>query len=182
MYMGSRFCTSAETRYAPVEGEALAAAWGTAKCKHYLLGMPHWTLAVDHKPLVPILSTKDLYTIPNPRILNQRVKLLPYNFTPRYVPGKDNVTPDALSRGHVISPPVTKHIPIQDVTNVGEKYVETFGPPGWVARPVRGVTEYAEAAGVEEDDIQAVVKSSLAEIAEAEIMAIRTHIDRSGGV
>ena len=113
---------NAATRYAPVEGEALAAAWGTAKCKHYLLGMSHWTLAVDHKPLVPILSTKDLDAIPNPRILNQRVKLLPYNFTPRYVPGKENLTLDALSRGHVTSPVAAhQHIPLLDVTNVGEK-------------------------------------------------------------
>ena len=105
--MGSRFCTNAETRYAPVEGESLVAAWGMAKCKHYLLGMPHWTLAVDHKPLVPIMSTKDLDAIPNPRILNQRVKLLLYNFTPKYIPGKENVTPDTLSRGHVTTPEVT---------------------------------------------------------------------------
>ena len=59
--------------------------------------MPHWTLAVDHNPLVPILSTKDLDAIPNPRILNQRVKLLPYNFTPKYIPGKENGMLDTLS-------------------------------------------------------------------------------------
>ena len=97
VYMGSQFCNNAEARYAPIEGEALAAAWGMLKCRHYLLGMPKWTLAVDYKPLVPILSTKDLDAIPNPRILNQRVKVLPYNFTPQYIPGKQNVTPDTLS-------------------------------------------------------------------------------------
>ena len=64
---------------------------------------------------------------------------------------------------------------------MGERYAETFGPPGWVARPVRGVTEHADPAEAE-DDIQGVVKSSLAEIAEAEIMAIKTHTERSGGV
>ena len=140
-------------------------------------------MGVDHKPLVPILSTKDLDAIPNPRILNQRVKLLPYNFTPRYVPGKENVTPDALSRGHVTSPVAAQqHIPLQDVTNVGERYAETFGPPGWVAQPVWGMTEYTDAAEEEGDNIQGVVKSSVAEIAEAEIMAIRTHMDQAGGV
>merc|ERR1712240_203857 len=81
VYMGSRFCNSTEARYAPIEGEALAAAWGVSKGRHYLLGMPKWTLAIDHKPLVPILSTKELDTIPNPRIMNQRVKLLPYTYT-----------------------------------------------------------------------------------------------------
>ena len=183
VYMGSRFCTNAETRYAPIEGEALAAAWGTAKCKHYLLGMPHWTLAVDHKPLVPILSTKDLDAIPNPRILNQRVKLLPYNFTPKYIPGKENVTPDTLSRGHVTAPVVVQpQLSLQDVTNVETEYADTFGPPGWVARPVRGVTEYIDAAEAEDDSVEGIVKSSIAEIAEAEILVIMTHLGRTSGV
>ena len=139
VYMGSRFCSSTEARYAPIEGEALAAAWGVSKCRHYLLGMPRWTLAIDYKPLVPILSTKELDTIPNPRIMNQRVKLLPYTYTPVHVPGKRNVTPDTLSCGHVPAPPLPK-IPLQDVMNVDPKYSETFGPPRWVTRPVRGVT------------------------------------------
>ena len=38
-YMGSRFCSQAEQRYAPIEEEALAAAWGANKCRYYLLGM-----------------------------------------------------------------------------------------------------------------------------------------------
>ena len=78
-YMGSRFCTPTEQRYAPIEGEAMAAAWAANKCRYYLLGMKEWLLAVDHKPLIPILSTKELLAIPNPRLANQRVKLLPFN-------------------------------------------------------------------------------------------------------
>ena len=97
--MGTRFCNTAEQKYAPIEGEALAAAWGTQKCRYYLLGMPDWILAMDHKPLIPIMGTKELDSIPNPRILNQHVKLLPFSFTPVHVPGKKNVVPDTLSRG-----------------------------------------------------------------------------------
>ena len=159
----------------------MAAAWGVTKCRHYLLGMPKWTLAVDHKPLIPILSTKDLNEIPNPRILSQRVKLLPYTFTPRYIPGKENVTPDTLSRGHVAAAAApTPSISLQDVTNVRTKYRETFGPPEWVARPARGVTEYMETDMVESDHLEGTVKSSLAEIAEAEIAVMKSH--QGGGV
>ncbi len=43
--MGSRFCSQAEQRYAPIEGEALAAAWGANKCRYYLLGIKNWLLA-----------------------------------------------------------------------------------------------------------------------------------------
>ena len=110
-------------------------------------------LAVDHKPLIPILGTKDLQSIPNPRIANQRVKLLPYDFIPVHIPGKTNVVPDTLSRaavrtetagGEVELPQQTAKddseegrqlIPIQDVLQVRPAYSETYGPPDWVARP-----------------------------------------------
>ena len=145
--------------------------------------MPRWTLAIDHKPLVPILSTKELDTIPNPRIMNQRVKLLPYTYTPVHVPGKCNVTPDTLSRGHVPAPPLQK-IPLQDVMNVDPEYSETFGPPRWVTRPVRGVaasiTENAEHGDSDEDWVMGIVMASLAEVAEEEIAVIKTH--QGGGV
>ena len=119
-YMGSRFCSQAEQRYAPIEGEALAAAWGANKCRYYLLGMKDWLLAVDHKPLIPILSTKELMLIPNPRIANQRVKMLPFSFTPVHIPGKTNVIPDTLSRAgpdENTQQPVPT-IPLQDVLDV----------------------------------------------------------------
>ena len=75
--MGSRFCTLAKQIYGPIEGKAIAAAWTFNKYKYYLLGMQDWLLVVDHKPLIPILSTIELLLIPNPRIANYRVKLLP---------------------------------------------------------------------------------------------------------
>ena len=32
VFCGSRFCSPAEARYAPIEGEATSAAWGLEKC------------------------------------------------------------------------------------------------------------------------------------------------------
>ena len=47
--MGNRFCTRAEQKYDPVEGRAMAAAWAVNECRHFLLGLDKFTLAVDHK-------------------------------------------------------------------------------------------------------------------------------------
>lgn len=89
VFVGSRFCTEAEQRYAPICGEALAASWGTEKCRYFLLGLQNFLLALDHRPLLAIFSpSMELGDITNPRLYNQKVKLLPYNFTPIYIPGK----------------------------------------------------------------------------------------------
>ena len=60
--------------------------------------MKDFLLSLDHKPLIPIQSDKELGSITNPRLLNQKVKLLPFKFTPIYIPGKLKVVPDTWSR------------------------------------------------------------------------------------
>ena len=54
--VGSRFCTPAESRYHPIEGEACASAWGLDKCRMFVLGDPNLILAVEHKPLLATLG------------------------------------------------------------------------------------------------------------------------------
>ena len=39
-----------------IELELLAVVWATKKCRHYLLGLPHFDIIIDHKPLRPILN------------------------------------------------------------------------------------------------------------------------------
>jgi hypothetical protein len=65
-YAGSRFTTPAESRYHPVEGEALGAAWALHKTRHFTLGCTNLILAVDHKPLLKILGDRELAEIENP--------------------------------------------------------------------------------------------------------------------
>ena len=136
VFVGSRFCSGAEQRYAPIEGEALAAAWATNKCRYFLLGL-QFLLAVDHKPLLPIFSTKALDLISNPRIRNQRVKLLPFAFTPIHIAGKANVTPDTLSRrtDSPVSPPASEAVDLLDIANIEPGYSSHLGPPSWVSGP-----------------------------------------------
>ena len=78
---GSRFLTDTESRYAMVELELLAATWAMKKCRVQLLGLPHFELVVDHKPLVTILDPHRLDDIDNASSTSQRkdVTLLVYD-------------------------------------------------------------------------------------------------------
>ncbi|XP_072168844.1 uncharacterized protein [Diadema setosum] len=55
--VGSRFTHAAETRNAPVEGEALAVADALDKARDFVLGYEDLIIAVDHKPLLKISQT-----------------------------------------------------------------------------------------------------------------------------
>ena len=104
VFAGSRFTTGAESRYHPVEGEALAVAWALQKTKHFTLGNDRLTIAVDHKPLLKIFGDRELGEIENTRLLNFKEKTLRWKFRVVYVPGKEHSVPDALSRHPVEKP------------------------------------------------------------------------------
>ena len=61
--VGSRFTHAAESRYAAIEGEALAVAEALEKCRHFILGCRELYVAVDHKPLVKIFGDRALADI-----------------------------------------------------------------------------------------------------------------------
>ena len=95
--VGSRFTHDAESRYAPIEGEALAVADALDKARHFVLGCSNLTIAVDHKPLLKIFGDRSLHHIYNARLKNLKEKTLPYRFKMIHIPGVKNKTPDALS-------------------------------------------------------------------------------------
>ena len=68
VYAGSRFTESAETRYSPTEGEALAVTWALNHAKNFIHGCQNLIVVTDHKPLLGIFNDRDLSSIPNPRI------------------------------------------------------------------------------------------------------------------
>ena len=96
--IGSRFTSPAESRYKPIEGEALAVAEGLDKTRFFTLGCSNLTVAVDHKPLLKILGDRCLEDIPNARLRNLKEKTLRYKFKIVYVPGVKHLTADATSR------------------------------------------------------------------------------------
>ena len=97
----SRSMSATEQRYAQIEKEALALTWACEWFSDYmyLIGIS-FHIQTDHKPLVPLLSTKLLDELPI-RVQRFRMRLLRYDFTISHIPGQDLVTADALSRAPV---------------------------------------------------------------------------------
>ena len=95
---GSRFTNDAESRYAPVEGEALALVYGLESCRMFILGCPDLLVTVDHQPLTKIFSDQALEKIKNPRLLNFKERSLMFKFKIKHRPGKLNAAPDCASR------------------------------------------------------------------------------------
>ena len=81
------------------------------KCSFYLKGAPSFTVVTDHKPLEAIFK-KDLFDIGNPRLQRIREKLLEYNFSVTWVPGKSHLIGDALCRAPLFAPEEEEDIAI----------------------------------------------------------------------
>ena len=96
--VGSRFTHAAESRYAPVEGEALAVADALDKARFFVLGCTNLIIAVDHKPLLKIFGDRSLDEISNARLRNLKEKTLRYKFRMIHIPGVRHKAADALSR------------------------------------------------------------------------------------
>ncbi|XP_068233432.1 uncharacterized protein [Palaemon carinicauda] len=100
---GSRFLTDAETRYAVIEVEMAAVLWAVRKCCVYLAGLPYFDQVVDRRPLVPILNSKHIGEVENPRLPRMKMKLRIFTFAAGWQSGKCHSMPDALSRSKVQS-------------------------------------------------------------------------------
>ena len=96
--VGSRFTHAAESRYAPVEGEALAVADALDKARFFVLGCTNLIIAVDHKPLLKIFGERSLDEISNARLRNLKEKTLRYKFDMIHIPGVRHKAADAFSR------------------------------------------------------------------------------------
>ena len=95
---GSRFLSPAEQRYAPIEGEALAVAWGLEQSRYFTQGCDDLLVVTDHKPLVKILGDRTLDEITNSRIFRLKQRTMPWYFEVAHLPGKTNSAADATSR------------------------------------------------------------------------------------
>ncbi|UYV61148.1 K02A2.6-like, partial [Cordylochernes scorpioides] len=92
----SRTLSETEKRYAQIEKEALAITWACEKFKQYIQGLVI-TLETDHKPLVPIFTSKNIDDL-TPRIQRLRLRIMRYSYKIVHTPGKNLIVADALSR------------------------------------------------------------------------------------
>ncbi|CAC5383949.1 unnamed protein product [Mytilus coruscus] len=94
----SRSLTDAESRYANIERELLGVLFGLERFNDYTYGK-HINVESDHKPLEMIVR-KSLGCAP-PRLQRMLLRLQKYDFSLKYIPGKDLVVPDMLSRAPI---------------------------------------------------------------------------------
>ncbi|XP_065942084.1 uncharacterized protein [Magallana gigas] len=94
----SRSLTETEKRYAQIEKEMLAVTFGLERFHQYTYGV-NVTVENDHEPLENILK-KSLVQTP-PRLQRLLLRLQKYDFNFKYVPGKQLIIADTLSRAHL---------------------------------------------------------------------------------
>jgi hypothetical protein len=73
---GSRFLTQTESKYAPVEGEALAVVWALEQTRFFTMGCPDLLVITDHQPLLKIFGDRRLDEIDNPRLFRLKRRTL----------------------------------------------------------------------------------------------------------
>ena len=89
-------------RYSQIEKEALALVCACEKLQDYVLGK-YIGLETDHKPLVPLLSTNSLDSLPQ-QVLRLRLHLMRFSYSICHFAGKCIYTADTLSRAPVSHP------------------------------------------------------------------------------
>ena len=87
-----------ESRYSPIEGEALAVAWSLEHAFMFALRCQSLIVTTDHQPLLGIFCDCDLGTITNPPLQKLNGHTLCYQFNINYCQGKWLRDPNAVSR------------------------------------------------------------------------------------
>ena len=136
--VGSRFTTDAESRYAPVEGEALAVIDALDKARHFVIGCPNLIVAVDHKPLLKVFGDRSLDAISNPRLRNLKEKSLRYLFRVVHIPGARHAAADGVSRH-----PVSAATPLKLTDDIAPVLAHPSEPPGLPHAFLAGIRTHA---------------------------------------
>ena len=88
----------------------MAIITGLEKCRYWLRGCPHFTIKTDQKALEAIYNSKPLDDISD-KISDIVVSTYRYNFSVKYIPGKQNELADYLSQNPEWDEETEKHGP-----------------------------------------------------------------------
>jgi transposase InsO family protein len=98
IYYAHRSLSSAESRYAQIDREALSIVWGVTKMHKFLFGR-QFTLVTDHRPLTYIFGEKShLPTVVSSRLSRWAVLLAQYQYNIVYKRGSTHSNADYFSR------------------------------------------------------------------------------------
>jgi hypothetical protein len=89
----ARSLKPSEKNYPPNHSELLAIIWALQNLHPYVYGV-HFIITTDHKPLASLFSFPNLSNF----VRRNLETLLTYDFNIMFIPGIDNILPDALSR------------------------------------------------------------------------------------
>jgi hypothetical protein len=95
IFFASRLMTDAEIKWAQVDKELLAVAWGLERLDNYVYGRKI-RIRTDHKPLLGLVK-KPLAHL-STRQQRLMARLMRYDFELEFCPGKELIVPDFLSR------------------------------------------------------------------------------------
>ena len=95
VYFASKALSDSQKGYVAIELEALAVSWTMEKFHHFLYATK-FVLKTDQKPLEAILA-KSLNAA-TPQLQRILIKTFAYDFTVKYLPGKNNQLADCLLR------------------------------------------------------------------------------------
>ncbi|XP_031353678.1 uncharacterized protein K02A2.6-like [Photinus pyralis] len=98
----SRALTDAESQFSQIEKEFTAILWSCTKFHNFIYGRQIINHS-DHKPLESLMR-KGVAEVHSPRLQRIKVKLLKYNLTVIYKPGKEMYIADLLSRNYLQEP------------------------------------------------------------------------------
>jgi len=116
----SRSLSDTEKSWAQIEKEFLAVTESCKKFHNYIYGKNNTIVYTDHLPLVSIMN-KQLSQIQNNRIKRLKLKLIPYTFNLKYLPGKYMYIADLLSR-NILNERVKEDSEINDIVHTVKEY------------------------------------------------------------
>ncbi len=120
----SRTLTCAEKNFAQIEKEALAISWARNRLQNFLISL-NFTIETDHKPLVPIVTTKFLDDL-TPTLLHLQLKLQRFCYTVIHAAGKNLVVADLLSCKPASNATKSDQIIAEELSYAAVKAAEMF--------------------------------------------------------